>query len=79
MSRSLLVHYAILLSLLLGGGILIVLLPPSPIHWGVIAFVGVSYLIWALWHHHDNQTLTKEAILEYVFIIAIITLVLLLL
>lgn len=78
MNRGLLLHYAILLLLLLGGGILIVLLPSTPIHWAIIAFVGLSYLVWAIWHHHETQTLNRESMLEYVFIIAIISLVLLL-
>jgi hypothetical protein len=79
MSKSLLLHYAILLLLLLGAGALIIVIPGATIHWAIIAAIGLTYLIWAIWHHHQSQNLNKEAIMEYLCIIAIIVLVLLLL
>jgi hypothetical protein len=78
MSKSLLIHYLILLFLLLIGGLLIVLLPSTTIHWSVIGFIAVTYLIWAVWHHHSAKTLSRQAMLEYVCIIGLIALVLLL-
>ncbi len=78
MSHSLIIHFIILIALLLGGGALVVILPSQPIHWAVIGFIAVTYLIWAIWHHHEAKTLNRQAIMEYIFIIAIISLVLLL-
>jgi hypothetical protein len=48
-------------------------------HWIIIAGIGATYLVWAVWHHHDARTLSKDALMEYLCIIAIISLVLLLL
>jgi hypothetical protein len=78
MSKTLLFHYFILLCLLLGGGILIILLPSAPIHWAIIGFIGATYLVWAIWHHHDTNTFNRQTMLEYACIVGIIALVLLL-
>lgn len=79
MNKPLIIHYVMLLLLLLGAGLLILALPTTTTtHWVIIGGIGLTYLVWAIWHHHDAKTLTKESILEYVCIIAIIILVLLL-
>lgn len=78
MSRALVFHYIILLLLLLGAGILIVLIPDNTIHWTIVAFIGIAYLLWAVLHHHQSNTLTRQAVLEYLCIIGLISLVLLL-
>jgi hypothetical protein len=79
MSRPLIIHFLMLLGLLAGAGALILSVPNMTTHWIIIAGIGATYLVWAVWHHHDARTLSKDALLEYLCIIAIISLVLLLL
>ena len=73
--RALLLHYAILLGLLLGAGLIILFVPGNHIHWIALAFIATTYLIWAIWHHHQDKTLSKDILLEYLALLAIITIV----
>lgn len=73
-----LLHYALICSMILTGGLALILLPSGFIRVGIIGGLALLYLIWGIWHHYSEHSLSQQVILEYLSVVAIVTTVLLL-
>jgi hypothetical protein len=78
-TKGRLVQYLILLALLLGAGLFVLYYPYLWAKYTAIGFIVVTYLIWAIWHHYQDGTLTRQTIFEYIGLLCLIALVLVLL
>ena len=69
MSTVRFVHYLILAAILFIGGLLFFRFQHFP-NYQFITIVGIvlAYWLWGIGHHHYHRRLTRDVILEYVFI-----------
>lgn len=74
----LIIHYVLLLSIFLAGGLSLILVDNKTINTVVLVALSVIYITWGVWHHHEHSTLTKNTFLEYLSVSGIIIVVYLL-
>jgi hypothetical protein len=70
-SRTRLIQIILLLGIVLCGGLAIILLHDRFYRWIVLGELSATYLIWSIWHHYEDHTLSREVLFEYLAILGL--------
>lgn len=76
--KHLIPHYTLLCLLFLTGGLAILTLEDGLFRWAVLGGLMGLYIIWGIWHHYEEGSLTHQVILEYVGISVLVGMILIL-
>lgn len=76
--KHLIPHYTMLGLLFLTGGLAVLTLDEGTFRWTVLGGLVGLYIIWGIWHHYEEGSLTHQVALEYVGIAALLGTILLL-
>jgi hypothetical protein len=74
--RHLLLHYSLLISIFFGGGLALILFHDSSMRWPIIGILAATYFVWGIWHHLEHHSLTREVVVEFLAMLALICLTL---
>ncbi len=74
--KHLLPHYTLLILIFLTGSIAVFSLENGLFRWTVLGSLVALYIIWGVWHHYENKSLTHQVILEYAGISLLIAVIL---
>lgn len=74
--KHLIPHYLLLALIFLTGGVAVVILDNGLFRWTVLGSLVALYIIWGIWHHYEDKSLTHQIVLEYAGISTLIAIIL---
>lgn len=74
--KHLIPHYVMLVLIFLTGGLAVTSLDNGPFQWAVLGGLAALYIIWGIWHHYEDKSLTHQVFLEYVSISVLMVIIL---
>jgi hypothetical protein len=75
--KELLLHYSLVLAIILTCALAYIVIPHPLVRTITVTTIVVTYCLWSLWHHYENETLTRDVVLEYGAVLGIFLVVLL--